>query len=168
MRAAQTRSTISDGLGKPWTFRAKDLWNWWSNPHHERIGGAELSASTAWVAGSKPIWLTETGCPAIDKGANQPSVFPDAKSSDGGIPYFSKGGRDDFIQRRYLETIIDGFDPEGANAAAMNPVSAVYGGRMIDTSEIHLWAWDARLSSPSRCSGAGGGGTRKKPPRFRL
>ncbi len=30
-RAAQTRSAISDGLGKPWTFRAKDIWNWWSN-----------------------------------------------------------------------------------------------------------------------------------------
>lgn len=143
-RAAQTRSPISDGLGKPWTFRAKDLWNWWSNPHYERVGGVEQSAPTAWVARSKPIWLTEAGCPAIDKGANQPSIFPDTKSSDGGIPYFSSGGRDDLIQRRYLETLIDGFDPEGANAAVMNPVSAVYGGRMIDTSAIHLWTWDAR------------------------
>ncbi len=26
---------------------------------------------------SKPIWFTELGCPAIDKGANQPNVFID-------------------------------------------------------------------------------------------
>ncbi len=51
-------------------------------PHYERVGGVELGAPTAWVAQSKPIWLTEIGCPAVDKGANQPSVFPDPKSSE--------------------------------------------------------------------------------------
>src|SRR5690606_12978809 len=25
-----------------------------------------------------------------------------------------------------------------------NPVSSVYGGRMVDPAHIHLWAWDAR------------------------
>lgn len=143
-RAAQTRATITDGLGKPWIYRAKDIWNWWSRAHYERVGGVELESSTAWVAQSKPIWLTEIGCPAVDKGANQPSVFPDAKSSEGNIPYFSNGERDDLIQRRYLETMIGAFDPAFGGDDAHNPVSTVYGGRMIDVSGIHLWTWDAR------------------------
>ena len=81
-RAAQTRTDITDGLGKPWVFRSKDIWGWWSNLHYERAAHAELITPTAWIPRSKPIWFTEVGCPAVDKGANQPSVFPDPKSSE--------------------------------------------------------------------------------------
>jgi hypothetical protein len=139
-RAAQTRVPITDGLGKAWTFRAKDLWSFWSNAHYERVGGVELPTPTAWIAQSKPIWLTEVGCPAVDKGANQPSIFPDAKSSDAGLPYFSSGRRDDLIQRRYLETVLAAFAPE----SALNPLSSVYGGPMVEPSAVHVWTWDAR------------------------
>ncbi|MBB5046541.1 hypothetical protein HNR60_001289 [Rhodopseudomonas rhenobacensis] len=143
-RAAQARAPITDGRGKPWTFRVKDLWAWWSNPHYERSGGSELAAPTAWVPRSKPIWITEVGCPAVDKGANQPSVFPDPKSSENFIPYFSSGERDDLMQRRYLEALISAFDPAFGASDAQNPLSPVYGGRMIEVSAIHLWTWDAR------------------------
>ncbi|MGD9839592.1 MAG: glycoside hydrolase/phage tail family protein [Afipia sp.] len=142
-RAAQDRTPITDGLGKPWIYRAKDVWNWWANPHVERVGGAELGSATAWTPQSKPVWLTELGCPAVDKGANQPSAFPDAHSVEGTFPHFSNGQRDDLIQRRYLETIIAAFDPD-FGADELNPVSPVYGGRMIDVSGLHLWTWDAR------------------------
>lgn len=138
-RAAQDRTPITDGIGKPWMYRAKDLWNWWSRPHVERVGGIEVGA-TGWVPKSKPIWLTEAGCPAVDKGANQPSVFPDPKSSENFYPYFSNGSRDDLMQRRYCEALLEAFDP----ANGLNPVSPLYGGRMIDVSAIHLWTWDAR------------------------
>lgn len=143
-RAAQARSPITDGLGKPWVYRVKDIWNWWSQPHHERVGGVELASPTAWSPRAKPIWLTEVGCPAVDKGANQPSVFPDPKSSENFNPYFSNGGRDDLIQRRALEAIIGRFDPAFGADAADNPVSPVYGGRMLDVSALHLWTWDSR------------------------
>ena len=143
-RNAQTRLPITDGLGKPWTFRVKDLWNWWSNAHVERVAGAELPASTGWIPRGKPIWITEVGCPAVDRGANQPSVFPDPKSSESHLPYFSRGYRDDLIQRRYLEAFVGAFDPAFGADDAMNPVSPVYGGRMIDTAAIYLWTWDAR------------------------
>jgi Gene Transfer Agent (GTA)-like protein/putative tail protein len=144
-RAAQARNAITDGAaGKPWVFRQKDLWNWWSNAHHERVAGAELGAPTAWTPQSKPIWLTEVGCPAVDKGANQPSVFPDPKSADSGLPHFSRGYRDDLIQRRYLEAVLGAFDPAFGATLAQNPVSSVYGGRMVEPSTIHLWTWDAR------------------------
>jgi len=143
-RTAQTRSAITDGLGKPWTFRAKDIWSWWSNAHYERVGGAELTSATAWAPQGKPIWLTELGCPAVDKGANQPSIFPDPKSSEAGLPYFSNGRRDDLIQRRTIETVLTAFDPEFGATEEFNPISPVYGGRMVDASAIYLWTWDAR------------------------
>ena len=143
-RAAQTRTAITDGLGKPWVFRAKDIWNWWSNLHVERVAHAELSTPTGWVPRSKPVWFTEVGCPAVDKGANQPSVFPDAKSSESGVPYFSTGTRDDLMQRRFLESFIGAFDPSWGGDSAHNPTSPLYGGPMVDVSALHLWTWDAR------------------------
>lgn len=139
-RRAQTRTPITDGLGKAWMFRQKDLWSFWSNTHRERVGGAELGSPTAWIPQSKPFWLTETGCPAVEKGANQPSIFPDLKSASGGYPHFSNGRRDDLIQRRYLETMLDAF----ADDSDLNPQSSLYAGRMVDPSGIHLWTWDAR------------------------
>ena len=142
-RDAQARSAITDGLNKPWMFRPKDLVGWWSHVHHERVGGVELDA-TAWVPQSKPIWLTELGCPAVDRGANQPSVFPDPKSSENFAPYFSNGARDDLMQRRYLEAVLSACDPAHGGSEVLNPVSSVYGGRMLDVSAMHLWTWDSR------------------------
>ena len=68
--------TITDGaFGKPWVFRYKDLKSWWSQPHYNRIDGEEAEAPTAWVPESKPIWFTEIGCPATDKGAEPAERF---------------------------------------------------------------------------------------------
>lgn len=142
-RDAQARTPITDGLGKSWVFRQKDIWNFWSQPHYERVGGVEIAAPTSWLPQSKPVWLTEIGCPAVDKGANQPSVFPDPKSSESGIPYYSSGRRDDLIQRRFLQAVLGALDPQFGDAP-LNPVSGVYGGPMIPPDCIHLWTWDAR------------------------
>lgn len=143
-RAAQIRTPITDALGKPWVYRQKDILSWWSNPHVERIGGTELSTPTPWTPMSKPVWLVETGCPAVDRGANAPNVFPDARSSEGGLPHFSRGGRDDLIQARFIEATIAHFDPTTPGAAIRNPVSPVYGGPMVDPARLHIWCWDSR------------------------
>lgn len=144
-RISQTRLPITDGeLGKPWMFRAKDIWNWWREPHYERAGGEELETPTGWTPESKPIRFTEVGCPAVDKGANQPNVFPDPKSALGGYPYFSNHKRDDLIQRRYLEAVCTQFDPENGASEDDNPQSSLYDGRMLDAVGIFPWAWDAR------------------------
>lgn len=95
---------------------------------------------TAWIPESKPVWFTELGCPAIDKGANQPNVFVDPKSSESFEPYYSSGARDDLIQRRFIETLLDYWSADGGH----NPVSSVYGGLMIAPDLIHIWTWDAR------------------------
>jgi hypothetical protein len=139
-RSAQLRTPITDGTAsKPWVFRTKDLRAWWSNPHYDRPGGVESATPTAWVPGSKPIWFTELGCPAIDRGTNQPNTFFDPKSSESHVPHFSRGWRDDAIQRAYLEATYLWW-----GEAANNPVSSVYGDRMVHVPECAAWAWDAR------------------------
>jgi len=145
-RAAQLRSPITDGgYGKPWVYRYKDLKSWWSQPHFDRIGGVEAGSPTAWVPEGKPIWFTEIGCPAIDKGANEPNVFPDPKVGGARLPHFSSGSRDALMQERALSAILSYWDPASpAFQPASNPVSSVYGGRMVDIGRTYLWSWDAR------------------------
>ncbi len=138
-RRARRRTPITDGAaGKPWIYRAKDLRSWWENEHRERRGGVEVGGPSPWVPRGKPIWLTELGCPAIDKGANQPNVFVDPKSSESFVPHFSTGARDDHQQRRFIEAHLRHW------AGAANPVSPVYGGPMVEPGAVHLWTWDAR------------------------
>ncbi|MFZ5708074.1 MAG: baseplate multidomain protein megatron [Pseudomonadota bacterium] len=139
-RSAQIRTPITDGAAaKAWVFRPKDIRAWWTNPHYNRPGGVESGLATAWVPQSKPIRFTELGCPAIDRGTNQPNVFFDPKSSESFTPYFSRGWRDDAIQRAYLEASYLHWGD-----AANNPISAVYGGRMVHVPECAAWTWDAR------------------------
>ncbi|MEO1015290.1 MAG: glycoside hydrolase/phage tail family protein [Pseudomonadota bacterium] len=139
-RAAQIRSPIMDGAyGEDWVFRPKDLWGWWENPHHNRPGGVRSPTPTSWVPRSKPFRFTELGCSAIDKGANQPNVFVDPKSSESATPHFSTGARDDLAQRRFLEAHLDFWrDP------AQNPTSPDYGGPMVAADRLYVYAIDAR------------------------
>ncbi len=138
-RDAQIRTPIADGShGEDWVWRVKDIRSWWQNAHFDRVGGVK-GAQSPWVPQSKPIWFTEFGCAAIDKGTNQPNRFLDPKSSESGLPAYSNGRRDDLIQMQYLRAMIDYWrKPEN------NPQSAEYGGPMIDMGRAHVWAWDAR------------------------
>ena len=140
-RHAQTRTPITDGAyGKPWVFRNKDLKSWWSNEHYDRPLGVEAAMPTGWLPQSKPIWFTEVGCPAIDKGTNQPNTFFDAKSSESAVPHYSNGARDDLLQAEFVSAINDYWSAPGAH----NPVSAIYGEPMVDAERMFFWAWDAR------------------------
>lgn len=141
-RDAQNRTAIVDSAeGKHWVFRQKDLRNWWANAHHNRPGGVENPGTTNWMPEGKPIWFTEVGCPAVDKGANQPNVFFDGKSAESAVPYYSSGARDDAMQRAYLEAVI-GYWQDSAN----NPTSSQYDGRMVRGERMFVWAWDVRPS----------------------
>ncbi len=96
----------------------------------------QSGSPTAWTPQSKPIWFTEMGVPSIDKGTNQPNVFYDPKSSESAVPWYSKGTRDDLVQRRGIEALLSYW------VAPTNPVSTTYGDRMIGL--IATWTWDAR------------------------
>jgi Gene Transfer Agent (GTA)-like protein/putative tail protein len=132
-RVARIRTPIVDGVaGKDWVYRVKDIRGWWQNLHYDRTGGVEAAEPTAWVPASKPVWLTEIGCPAVDKGATEPYRFPDPRSVEGGLPRFSTGARDDAVQRAFLSAHIDHWTGP-ANADAM-----------VDASRVFAWTWDAR------------------------
>lgn len=132
-RDSRARLPITDGLaGKHWIYRIKDLRGWWQNQHFDRVAGVEALTPSAWVPGSKPFWFTELGCPAVDKGANQPNLFPDPKSSESALPWYSNGNRDDFAQRAFLAAHLQHWTGP-ANADGM-----------VVTDHIHLWSWDAR------------------------
>ncbi|RDE10463.1 baseplate multidomain protein megatron [Pelagibacterium lacus] len=140
-RRAQDRTPIADGAhGEDWIWRYKDLVSWWSQAHHNRIGGVRQTAPTPWVPRSKPIWLTELGCGAVDKGPNGPNAFGDPKSAEHARPPFSSGAPDALVQRQTLRACHQYWRQAGAH----NPVSPHYGGKMLDPDRIYLWCWDAR------------------------
>jgi GTA TIM-barrel-like domain/Putative phage tail protein len=140
-RDAQTRTPITDGAyNKPWMFRPKDFKNWWLNAHYNRPAGVQAATPTAWVPQSKPIWFTEAGCPAIDKGTNTPNAFYDAKSSESQLPAYSGGQQDAQMQQAYLRAVQDYWAAGGSS----NPISTLYGAPMVNAARIFYWAWDAR------------------------
>jgi len=139
-RNAQARTAITDGAyDKPWVFRPKDLRGWWSNAHYNRPGGVESGSPTEWVSRSKPIRFTSFGCPAIDRGTNQPCVAGHLSPSGIMPPHGSRGWRDDAIQRAYLEATYLWWED-----VVNNPGSEIYGGPMVDVANCAAWGWDAR------------------------
>lgn len=138
-RDAQVRTPITDGYyDEAWVWRYKDLKSWWQNLHYDRPEGVRAAEATPWVPGSKPIWFTEIGCAALDKGTNQPNKFLDAMSSESTLPHYSNGRRDDGLQTAYIRAITAHWsDP------TKNPVREA-GGRMVDVARTHVWCWDAR------------------------
>ncbi len=139
-RADQVRTPITDGAhDEPWIYRYKDIRSWWGNLHYDRIDGLRANEPTGWERGSKPIWFTEYGCAAIEKGTNQPNKFLDLKSSESRLPYHSDGRRDDLIQMQYTRAMVDYWaQPQN------NPQGIEYDGPMIDMSRAFVWAWDVR------------------------
>ncbi|WP_323782689.1 baseplate multidomain protein megatron [Thalassovita sp.] len=138
--AAQIRTAITDGAyDEPWIYRYKDIRAWWSHEHFNRIAGVRAQQPTDWLPQSKPIWFTELGCGAIDKGTNQPNKFLDPKSSESVLPKYSDGRRDELIQMQYLRAMLGYWGD-----AAHNPLSGEYDGPMLDMSRAFVWAWDAR------------------------
>ena len=86
---------------------------------------------------SKPIWFTELGCGAVDKGANQPNVFADPKSAESAAPYFSNGAPDALAQRQVLRAALGYWADDANNPASMSMTGAWSSGST-------LWTWDAR------------------------
>ena len=100
----------------PWK-NFKFFSRWWYGDHFTDHGVREHNPrlpvlesvwpkKTAWERQSKPIWFTALGCPAVDKGSNQPDAVPRPSLGDETRPHFSNGQRDDYIQRQYLRAML--------------------------------------------------------------
>ena len=107
-REANVRSPITDPQ-----FRTKDI-RYWVQTNYP----------------GTPVWFTEYGAPAVDKGGNQPNVFVDPKSTESFLPYFSNGERNDAVQRMYYEAMIDYWTEEAVPE--------------ISVDNMFAWTWDAR------------------------
>lgn len=106
-------------LGPEWAW--KNIEYWWKN-HHTNANGIR----TSWIPRSKKIWFTEFGFPSIDKASNQPNVFFDPNSIDGGVPNYSTGEVDFAIQKKSIKATLDFWkDSEFLE-------------------RMFLWTWDAR------------------------
>lgn len=108
-REANIKSPITDPQ-----FRQKDV-RYWRQTNYP----------------TKEVWFTEFGAPAVDKGANQPNVFVDVKSSESALPYFSNGTRNDLVQKLYYEAVLDYWEN-----VAPDPY--------ISPANMFAWTWDAR------------------------
>lgn len=75
-----------------------------------------------------PVWFTEFGCPAMDKGANQPDVFFDPASSEPSFAYRSNGNRNDTVQRLYLQAMLEYWTDDG----------------FVDPANMFVRCWDVR------------------------
>ena len=86
--------------------------------------------------------VQEPGCPAVDKGANQPNVFVDPKSSESPPLLLARHPRRP-DPGRYLQA----FPTPSTGRARLragsirSPAST---GRMVDLEPLHIYAWDAR------------------------
>ncbi len=113
--ARTTRASLSPA------YALKNI-SWWWNNHHTQPNGA----TSAWSPASKPIWFTEIGYPSVDGAANQPNVFYDPASSDGGLPRHSRGAVDMRAQRVGL----------------LSALRQWHGSGMVE--RMFFWTWDAR------------------------
>ena len=90
--------------------------------------GTKISYAADWTEFSnyRPEDGTALGCPAIDKGANQPSAVLDAKSAETALPWHSNGARDDAMQRAVLEAHLAFWSGDAMVARSL------------------VWGWNAR------------------------
>ena len=121
--------------GKPWVFRYKDITSWWLNPHYDRPGGVEAGTPTDWVPQSKPFWLMESAVRRSTRAPTNLTCSSIPKSSETALPVLlARHAAMTSMQRRYLRALIEAFDPDDPTTISpgANPVSEVYGGRMVD------------------------------------
>ena len=128
--------------GKPWVFRFKDIRSWWLEralrpPRRRRVRHAHAPGCPQ----SKPIWFTELGCPAVDKGANQPNVFVDPEELRV-VPalLLARHAATTSCSAATCRRSTTAFDPADPDyVAGANPLSTVYAGRMLDLDHIHVY-----------------------------
>jgi hypothetical protein len=99
----------------------KNIRYWWENKHYNPDNKV-----TKWLPKMKPIWFTEYGFPSVNGATNQPNIFYDPASIEGGMPRFSKGNIDMYIQRLAIQATEEYWENSDM------------------VTNKFLWTWDAR------------------------
>lgn len=129
-RRDRVQTPITDvAHAEPWVFRKKDLADWWGHSHHARPAGVRDGSASAWLPGNKKIALF-FGCPAIDRGANQPDAEINPYAAAFALPHYSSGSRDDIGQASYLRAIAEFWAADGRG--------------VVDAARSCAAGWDAR------------------------
>ena len=69
------------------------------------------ASPTAWVPQVEADLVHRARLPRGRQGREPAERLPRSESSESFLPYFSRGLRDDLIQRRYIEAFLETFDP---------------------------------------------------------
>jgi hypothetical protein len=148
-RLAQIRTPIVDGAhGEDWIFRRRIC----------GLGGrTPITIAPAACArrrrrpGSRPRSRSGSPSSAVRRSISAATSRPPSPIRSRprrGCPPSPPGVRDDFLQRRVVETVLDHWDP--TVHPERNPLSPVTGARMIPLDGIHLWAWTRGPFRPFR------------------
>lgn len=113
----------NDQLQKPLSpaYAWKNIKSWWENHHFNPD-----KKKTIWEPKAKKIWFTEYGFPSIDCATNQPNIFFNPKSIEGGIPHHSNGQSDFKAQRQAIIATEE------------------YWKNSDMVTNLFLWSWDSR------------------------
>lgn len=99
----------------------KQIEHWWKDSHFND------GIKTLWQPKMKPIWFTEFGFPSIHMSTNQPNIFWNPESRDGGIPKYSSGNVNYALQMRSIRATLEYW--QSKNDIIQN---------------MFLWTWDVR------------------------
>ncbi len=127
--------------GKPWVFRFKDIRRWWLNQHFDRPGGVELGYAHRLGAAVQALLVHRARLPRRRQ-RRQPAQRVRRPQELGVVPalLFARHAR-----RLHAAPLPAGL-PRGVRSrrsativADANPISAVYGDRMVDIAHIHVY-----------------------------
>ena len=113
---------------------------WWSNQHFNRPGGVESGAPTAWVAAVEADLLHRGSAARRSTAAPTSRTSSSTRSRRRASCRTSRAAG---ATTRSSAPISRRPSSTGATPAN-NPVSSVYGGRMVESPRCAAWTWDAR------------------------
>ncbi len=145
----QIRTPITDGgAGKPWVFRFKDIRSWWLNQHFNRPGGTEASNAHRLGAAVASRYLAHGARLSRRRQRRQPAQrlrrSESARESHPAL-FLRTASATACCSAASLPACHEASIPSHANyIAGVNPVDAVYSGRMVDLDAPARLYWDAR------------------------
>ena len=143
---AQVRTPITDGAGKPWVFRYKDIKSWWLNAHYDRPGGVESGDADRLGAAVETVLADGDRLPGGGQGRQSAErVRRSEELGDGAAVLLARQPRRlhaAALPARVRRGVRSG--RRTTTSPGSNPLSEVYDGRMIDVERIHVYSWDAR------------------------